>query len=85
MPIGGVVITVYPDDRQETEITLGRFADLSVYGSDEKGNIIAVLKGDNPESIKELILEIERVDTVLNVNLAYLKADDGSGSLAKDG
>jgi len=85
MLIGGVVITVSPEDRQETEITLGRFADLSVYGSDEKGNIIAVIKGDDSESIEDLIREIERGDTVLNVNLAYLKSDDASDALAKDG
>ncbi len=78
MPIGGIVITAHPDDRQDTEIILARFSELSVYGSDEKGNIIAMLKGDDPESIGKTIMAIEAMDTVLEVNLVYLNAEDST-------
>ncbi len=77
MPIGGIVITVRPDDRQNTEVALAGFSELSVYGSDEKGNIIAMLKGNDPESIEEAIMAIEAIDTVLEVNLVYLNAECG--------
>lgn len=75
MPIGGIVITVRPEDRQEMEIALSRFSDLSVYGSDEKGNIIAIVNGDGQESIDRAIEAIEAVEMVLSVNLVYLHAD----------
>ena len=85
MPISGIVITVHPDDRQDTEITLARFSELSVYGSDEKGNIIAMLKGDDPESIEETVMAIEAIDTVLEVNQVYLNEEDRPGTLSSDG
>lgn len=78
MPIGGIVITVRPDDRQDTEVILTRFSELSVYGSDEKGNIIAMLKGNDSESIEEAIMAIEAIDTVIEVNLVYLNAEDST-------
>ena len=78
MPIGGIVITVRPDDRQNTEVALAGFSGLSVYGSDEKGNIIAMLKGNDPESIEEAIMAIEAIDTVLEVNLVYLNVEDSA-------
>jgi len=85
MPNSGIVITVHPDDRQDTEIILARFSELSVYGSDEKGNIIAMLKGDDPESIEEIIMAIEAIDTVLEVNQVYLNAEDRPRTHSSDG
>ncbi len=84
MPIGGIVITVRPDDRQDTEVVLARFSELSVYGSDEKGNIIAMLKGNEPESIEEAIVAIEAIDTVLEVNLVYLNAEDSANMFPEE-
>ncbi len=83
MSIGGIVITVRPDDRQDTEIVLGRFSELSVYGSDEKGNIIAMVKGNDSESIEEAIRTIEAIDMVLEVNLVYLNAGDSANGFPK--
>lgn len=76
MAIGGVVITVRPDDRRDLEIALARFSELSVYGSDEKGNIIATINGDDSGSIKSVIRTIEEIDAVRKVNLAYLNTEN---------
>ncbi len=75
MTIGGVVITVRPDDRRDVEIALSRFSELSVYGSDEQGNIIAVIKSKDSRSIEEVIRTIEQIEPVDKVNLAYLNTD----------
>ncbi len=72
MAIGGVVISVRPDDQRDAEIALSRFSELSVYGSDENGNIIGAIKSDDSESIEKVIKTIEAIDTVRKVNLAYL-------------
>jgi nitrate reductase NapAB chaperone NapD len=84
MAIGGIVITARPEDRKDTEIILARFPELTVYGSDEKGNIIARVEGGDSDSIGEVIRAIESIETVCEVNLAYLtkddKVDDASGT-----
>ena len=76
MTIGGVVITVRPDDRKDVEIALARFSELSVYGSDEQGNIIAMIKSEDSGSIEEVIETIKEIETVDKVNLAYLNTDN---------
>lgn len=76
MAIGGVVITVQPEDRRDVEIDLARFSELSIYGSDEKGNIIATINGCDSGSVKRLIRTIEEIDAVHRVNLAYLNTDN---------
>ena len=76
MTIGGVVITVRPDDRRDVEIALARFSELSVYGSDEQGNIIATIKSVDSKSIEEVIRTIEEIETVDKVNLAYLNTEN---------
>ncbi len=76
MTIGGVVITVRPDDRRDVEIALARFSELSVYGSDEQGNIIATIKSEDSGSIEKVIRTIEEIETVDKVNLAYLNTDN---------
>ena len=72
MAIGGIVITACPGDRKDTEIALARFPELTVYGSDERGNIIARVEGGDPESVEEVIRAIKLIETVCEVNLAYL-------------
>ena len=76
MTVGGVVITVRPDDRKDVEIALARFSELSVYGSDEQGNIIAVIKSEDSGSIEKVIRTIEAIETVDKVNLAYLNSEN---------
>jgi nitrate reductase NapAB chaperone NapD len=76
MTIGGVVITVRPDDRRDVEIALARFSELSVYGSDEQGNIIATIKSVDSKSIEEVIRTIKEIETVDKVNLAYLNTEN---------
>ena len=82
MTVGGVVITVRPDDRKDVEIALARFSELSVYGSDEQGNIIAVIKSEDSGSIEKVIRTIEEIETVDKVNLAYLNSENAPDTSA---
>ncbi len=78
MAIGGVVITVRPEDRRDAELALAGFSELSVYGSDEKGNIIATIKSLDSIAIEKVIKTIEAIETVRRVHLAYLNPDKSS-------
>ena len=72
MVIGGVVIRVHPDERKDIEIILSRYREISVYGSDEKGNIIATITSENSVSMKDVIKIIENHNSVMEVSMAYL-------------
>jgi len=78
MAIGGIIISVRPEDRKDTEIILARFAGLTVYSADEHGNIIARLDEVDAEAVRAVIERISELDLVQDVRLAYLD-NDGSG------
>ena len=78
MAIGGVVITVLPDDRREVELALARLPELTVYGGDEKGNILASVKSDESNSFESVIKSVESIDSVCKVKLAYINKDNSS-------
>ena len=80
MAISGVVIRVSPADKREVELALSKFSQLQVYGSDEEGNIIATIKSIDEQSMKKKIAEIENLNSVSQVHIAYLKNDDSSCS-----
>ncbi len=76
MAVGGVIITVCPADKRAVELTLTKFTELQVFGSDERGNILAKITSRDERSIKELIKTIEDLHAVSMVNLAYLNHQD---------
>ncbi len=75
MVIGGIIIKVHPDERKDVMIILKQFSTLAIYGSDEKGNIIATITSTNARSMNETIKEINNLNQVLEVNLAYLNTE----------
>jgi nitrate reductase NapAB chaperone NapD len=78
MAIGGVIISVRPEDRKDTEIILARFAGLTIYSSDEQGNIIARLSEIDAETVRDAIERINALEIVQSVRLAYLVQEDDS-------
>ncbi|BAT70886.1 conserved hypothetical protein [Thermosulfidibacter takaii ABI70S6] len=76
MPIGGFVVSVLPVDRERVERKLTEFSNVTVYGSDEKGNIIVVMESETSDEMDELVETIKRIDGVLSVGLACLYFED---------
>jgi len=77
MAIGGIIISVRPEDRKDTEIILARFPGLIIYSADEQGNIIARLNEVDTETVHDVIARIRALEIVQGVRLAYLSQDDG--------
>ena len=76
MPIGGFVITVDPTDIDDVKTALeGRDA-CEVHGTDEKGNIVAVIDTETSDAMDEIVRELEKDPRILSVGLAYLQAAD---------
>lgn len=76
MPISGVVITTKPEEISQTQTNLEEFSGVSLYGADEKGNIIAVIDTQNSESMEKVLQKIAKLETVLHVGLTYLNVED---------
>jgi len=76
MAIGGVIISVRPEDRKDTEILLGRIAGLTVYSCDEQGNIIARICRTDTDMVRDMIKEINEFEVVRSIRLAYLIQDE---------
>ena len=76
MPIGGFVISFDPVDKEKVMSVLADYPALEVHGVDEKGNIVAVVDTETSDQMDGMVSEIQKVDEVLSVSLAYLHAED---------
>ncbi len=76
MPVGGFVINVDPDRIEESIKKLTSFRGVEIHGSDEKGNVIAVIESSNFHEMEEMVKEIMKIETVLSVGLTYFNAED---------
>lgn len=82
MPIGGFVVTCDPERVETVAERLGAIAGVEVHGSDEKGNVVAVLDTSTSDEMEDLVREIEGIEEVLSVGLTYLNAEDEIGKIA---
>ncbi len=76
MPITGVAVQTVPDEMQKVYKTLEKMEGVTLYGDDNKGNIIAVLDTKNKKELDELSQKIERVDGVVQVMGVYNYFED---------
>ncbi len=76
MPIAGFVITVLPEGMDSVIESLEGMHEVEVHGSDDNGNIIAVLDCETSEDMDVLVKEIHKVDGVLSAGLTYFNAED---------
>ena len=76
MPIGGIVISSQPAEKDEVLRALAAISQVEVYGDDEKGHIVAVLETASSEEMEKIIKRIDKDQNVLHVGLTYLNAED---------
>ena len=76
MPIGGFVITVAPEEGDSYAGQLAERSGFEVHGSDERGNIVAVIETETSDEMDQLVAELEKDPRVLSVGLTYLNAED---------
>ncbi len=83
MPIGGFVISAIPDKREKIIEKLKEIPEIEVYGSDERGNIIAVIESETSEEMEKLIDEIKGWQDILSIGLSYLHFEDEVDKIEK--
>ena len=76
MPIGGFIVSAIPESKEEIMHRLRKIEGSSIYGSDDKGNIIWVLDTESSDEMEKIVEEIEKTDGVLNVGVAYMHFED---------
>ena len=82
MPIGGVVISTRPEERDAALSVLKSLAGLEIHGADEKGNIVGVLDTVTTDGMETLMKKIGAVEAVLHVGLTYLNSEDEAELMA---
>lgn len=76
MPIGGVVITSFPRQKDAVISKLNQIAEIEVHGDDDQGNIVAVLDTSTSEEMEKIIDRINKDEHVLGVGMTYLNTED---------
>ena len=76
MPIGGFVINIDPTFKEKVLQELEKLEGVEIYGSDSRGNIIAVIDSETSEEMESSVEKISAINGVLTVGLTYLHAED---------
>ncbi|PXF59745.1 MAG: hypothetical protein C4B58_02700 [Deltaproteobacteria bacterium] len=76
MPIGGFVINIDPTSKEKVLQELEKLEGVEIYGSDSKGNIVAVIDSETSEEMESSVEKISAINGVLTVGLTYLHAED---------
>jgi|GEM_PF-575826 len=83
MPISGVVITCRTEATEKVLADLGQYQSLEIHGSDNKGNIVAVIESDTSEDMERLIDTINKHEDIFNVGMTYLNTEDEAEQMAR--
>ena len=83
MPIGGVVITCNADKTAAVITELEIIKQIEIHGSDDQGNIIAVIDTESSEEMEKLIDRINKHEDILNVGMTYLNTEDEAERMAQ--
>jgi len=76
VPIGGFVLHVQPERRDEILARISYFEGLTVYGYDERGQVIIVLEAETSERMEKTVEKLLSLEGVINCDLAYLHGED---------
>ncbi len=76
MPVGGFVITVDPEVRDDIVTELETRPGVSIYGSDEQGNVVTVLETVSSKEMEKMTKSIQKIDGVLSLGMTYLNVED---------
>lgn len=76
MPIGGFVINIDPTFKEKVLQELEKLEGVEIYGSDSRGNIVAVIDSETSEEMESSVEKISAINGVLTVGLTYLHAED---------
>jgi nitrate reductase NapD len=76
MPVGGFVVAVALEERENVVEFLKNLGGSTVYGYDEDGNIVMVLDMESSEEMEKTVEEVKKTPGVLHVGLAYMHYED---------
>lgn len=82
MPIGGFIINIDPENSIEALETLSSVSHLEVHGSDDKGNIVAVIDTETSREMQDIVDDLNKFEFVLTVGLTYINVEDEGESVS---
>ena len=76
MPIGGFVVHVIPEKKDDVLKGLTLYPQVSIYGHDDQGHVIVVLETQRSEEMEKLVQELLKIEGIISFDLAYLHGED---------
>jgi len=76
MPIGGFIINIDPENSIEALKSLSDIAHLEIHGSDDRGNIVAVIDTETSKEMQNIVDDLNNFKFVLTVGLTYINVED---------
>ena len=76
MPISGIVISCRGGRAEAVSARISAFDGVEVHGVLPEGRIVAVVEADTVQGEVDLVSELQEIDDVISVQLAYHNFED---------
>lgn len=76
MPISGIVISCLGGRAEAVSARIAAFDGVEVHGVLPEGRIVAVVEADTVQGEVDLVSELQEIDDVISVQLAYHNFED---------
>ena len=76
MPISGIVISCRGDRAEAVSARIASFDGVEVHGVLPEGRIVAVVEANTVQGEVDLVSELQEIDDVISVQLAYHNFED---------
>jgi nitrate reductase NapD len=76
MPVSGCVISIDMSQSDKVVAKLKACDDVTLYGEDDKGNLIAVLESETSKALEKRVEELQAMEGILSLGMAYINIED---------
>lgn len=76
MPIGGFIIHILPEKKENILFLLQQMPEVEVHGHDDLGNLVTVIDALSMDSMQAITKKINMLEGVLSIGLTYLNMED---------
>lgn len=85
MPISGVVVKCTPGREASVAAAAGLIAGVEVHGALPDGQVVAVIEAGSVNAEAELAMQLQQIEGVLSVQVAYHNFEDVTSEQDKGG
>jgi len=78
MDLCSILLHAHPDRLAAIEDALGKLEGVEIHATEPDGRMVITVEGDDPERFNRIVIDLGKIDGVIDASLVYHYHDDGN-------